>query len=337
MSCFNASEWLSEAIESVLRQTCTHFELIVVDDGSTDGTSTILERYRRIDKRLVVLRKANTGLADSLNAGMAVARGEWIARLDADDLCEGTRLAEQLRFLDNHPSVVLLGSGFTEIDARGREIARHIRPTTHSKLVRHLERLQRFFPHSSAVFRRSLAQELGGYNKFFKKTQDWDLWLRLSERGEVACVPLYLVRVRSHANQIRNAAAGRPQIVYGGAAAVSHFLRLEGYNDPSTGKSEDWDAFLSWVDAKMAEEGILEGRVAWSSARNAYFQARNRLFGITTFIRVLFRSGQAVRLISERLFAFSFPSRLAREWMLRTGTQSQATAEAPARTVDNPF
>src|SRR2546430_2514522 len=99
MSCYNATRWLHEAIHSVLVQTHDKFELILVDDGSTDETWNIIQSYRDRDQRIVAISKKNTGLADSLNVGIARAKGAWIARLDADDLCEPTRLEEQLDFV----------------------------------------------------------------------------------------------------------------------------------------------------------------------------------------------------------------------------------------------
>src|SRR5687767_6042714 len=92
MSCYNASAWLSEALDSVLNQTFQDFELIIVDDGSTDDTRKIIEEYAARETRIVSIVKANSGLADSLNVGVARARGRWVARLDADDVCEPERL-----------------------------------------------------------------------------------------------------------------------------------------------------------------------------------------------------------------------------------------------------
>ena len=104
MSCYNASCWLHEAIASVLKQTFENFEFILVDDGSTDDTWDIIQAYRDRDQRIVAIKKSNTGLTDSLNVGIAHARGAWIARLDADDRCEAGRLAEQVRFIHRFDS-----------------------------------------------------------------------------------------------------------------------------------------------------------------------------------------------------------------------------------------
>ncbi len=131
MSCRNASRWLQEAIESVLTQTFPDFEFVLIDDGSSDRTWEIVQQYAKCDSRIVPIAKRPTGLSDSLNVGINRARGRWIARLDADDLSEPTRLQEQVRFVRSHPTTVLLGSAFIEIDESGRSIRRHSYPASH--------------------------------------------------------------------------------------------------------------------------------------------------------------------------------------------------------------
>src|ERR1700722_10627943 len=182
--CYNARAWLSQAIESVLAQTFHNFEFVLVNDGSTDETWEIIQRFRERDKRIVALSKKNTGMADSLNAGIARAKGAWIARLDADDLCEPTRLEEQLRFVRDHPAVVLLGTGFIEIDTKGRALKKHRYPTKHRQLVWQLEHLGGFFPHSSAFYRTDAVRRIGGYNRRISRAEDQWLWLELSRQGE---------------------------------------------------------------------------------------------------------------------------------------------------------
>ncbi|MHB8130909.1 MAG: glycosyltransferase family 2 protein, partial [Mobilitalea sp.] len=111
MSCYNASRWLSEAVDSILRQTFENFEFILIDDGSTDNTWEIIQKYRAQDKRIIALLKKNTGLADSLNIGLNEAKGEWVARLDADDISLPERLFEQFKFVQKNNKVGLLGAG----------------------------------------------------------------------------------------------------------------------------------------------------------------------------------------------------------------------------------
>lgn len=318
MSCYNARRWLHEASDSVLAQTFKNFEFILIDDGSTDETWTIIESYRDRDQRIVAISKNNTGLTDSLNMGISQARGAWIARQDADDVWEPTKLEEQVNFLRNHPEVVLLGTGFVEIDEHGRSVKKHRLPPAHRTLVRRLTRWQPYFPHSSALFKRDIAQLAGGYNQLFRKTQDGDLWMRLAEHGNIACLKNCLVRVRKHSAQISNAVTGTSQIVYGIAASTSHFLRIHGCNDPSSTDRENWGEFLRWVNRRMEEEGAFARLKAWNDARAAYFSAMDRSTGLFRFGVRLLQSGHAGTLMREKFFGSSLPRRLARDWMKRS-------------------
>jgi glycosyltransferase involved in cell wall biosynthesis len=319
MSCYNASRWLRMAIDSVLRQTFEKFEFILVDDGSTDDTWNIIQTYCEIDQRIVAIKKENTGLADSLNVGIAHAKGEWIARLDADDLCEPDRLAEQFNFVRKYQEVVLLGTGFLEFNEQGGVIKKQRYPSYHCALVRHLRGLQRFFPHSSAFFHREAALDAGGYNPLFRKAQDCDLWMRFAERGRIACLRDCLVRVRKHSDQITNSSGGPPQTVYSTAAVTCHFLRISGYPDPSSDRDEAaWKVFMEWVEKLMAEKGELDRLGTWGGARGAYFAKENRLRGAIHLGSLLLKSGSAGTLLREKLFGSSLPRSLALEWMKRS-------------------
>lgn len=318
MSCHNASRWLCDAIESVLAQTFENFEFILVNDGSTDETWNIIQNYRDHDRRIIAVSKESTGLTDSLNVGIRQARGVWIARLDADDLCEPTRLEEQLRYVRENRQIVLLGTGFVEIDEHGRSIKNHLPVAAHRGLVRHLERAQAYFPHSSAFFKRDAAKAAGCYNHLFQKSQDRDLWLRFSERGRIACLQNCLVRIRKHSQQISTSTAGMSQRVYGTAAAACHFLRIRCCPDPSGSNDEiAWVEFLAWVERRIAEDGFIARRKAWAEARAEYFSNKNGLTDLLRFAIRIFESGYVIALVREKLFGFSLPEHLAGEWIKR--------------------
>ncbi len=339
MPCYNASRWLHEASESVLAQTFEDFEFIIVDDGSTDETWNIIQRYRERDQRIVAISKPHSGLADSLNVGIAQARGAWIARLDADDLCEPNRFEEQLRFVLGHPEVVLLGTDFVEIDEFGLGLRRIHCPSRHRELVSNLERLRRFFPHSSAFFKRDVARSAGCYNPWNRLSEDSDLWLRLAERGRIACLQTCLVRARKHAEQISNSrsADGLSQLAYGTLASVCHFLRIHGFPDPSTGTNEtNWLQLVTWVNRRMTEEGIFERRQAWVDARAEYFASESRLAGTVRGVVRLLRSGHGTVLLWEKLFGMSVPKRLAQQWMERSWTASSGSAPSGASARHTP-
>lgn len=316
MSCYNGSRWLRESIESVLAQTLDDFEFILVDDGSTDESWNIIQTYSDKDERIVSISKKHTGLADSLNVGIKKASGAWIARLDVDDICEPTRLEEQKQFVKTHPNVILLGTGYVEIDERGHRIKKNLYPRNHNKLVQHLRQLQRFFPHSSAFFKREIAEFSGLYNPIFKKSQDWELWLRLAELGEIACLNNCLVRIRTHSEQISNSISDISQPVYSTAATICYYLRTHSFPDPSS-KNDDstWQTFLLWVKKRMIEEELFERRKVWLDARTQYFAAQNRFVSSIYFARSFLRSRHAFILLWEKIIGSSIPKRLAIEWM----------------------
>lgn len=314
MSCYNGSRWLREAIDSVLSQTFVDFELILVDDGSTDETWKIIQSYRDRDNRIVAISKKNTGVADSLNVGISQARGAWVARLDQDDICEPTRLEEQFSFVCAHPAVILLGAGFYEIDEYGRDLMKHRCPSGHSQLLRRLERMQSFFPHSSAFYRVDEVRKAGGYNPRLPLAEDWRLWPDLALRGEIACLPRCLVRIRKHSGQVSR--ESRRQLRDGMAATVCYFLRKAGCQDPSVDASADeWIIFLNWVDDRIRESGYYDRRIAWGNARDSFFARGSWPVRILRFAISLMWSGHAVALVCEKVIGTSLPMRISREWV----------------------
>lgn len=318
ISCYNANQWLHEAIDSVLGQTFKSFELILIDDGSTDNTSDIIKEYCKRDARIIPLFKSNTGLADSLNVGIAIARGTWIARLDADDLCEPSRLEEQLNYVHNHPDVVLLGTDYIEIDECGLIVNKHRFPSDHFRLKRHLERMQRFFPHSSAFYRKDAARQCGGYHGCIRRAEDWDLWLRLASKGRIGCLPGLLVRIRKHQSQISLEENGLCQLNDAIAATTCHFLRTTHYTDPANGTySSEWNNFRNWIEKRTEELHIFDRHSAWMNARATFFSSDKRFYRYFCFAARILQSGHAIELLKEKLFGSSFPNQLALEWKKR--------------------
>ena len=120
MAVYNGELWLKESIRSVLKQTFSNFEFIIINDGSEDSSVEIIESFIKKDTRILLFNKSNTGLADSLNYGMMQAKGKWVARIDADDICESNRLQEQLDFVKLNKDYVLVGSGLNIIDEKGK-------------------------------------------------------------------------------------------------------------------------------------------------------------------------------------------------------------------------
>ncbi len=223
---FNGHKSISRAIKSILKQDFKEFEFLIINDGSTDNTKDIIYKFLEIDSRIKYFFKEHTGLTNSLQYGLQKASGEWIARIDADDYSEFNRLSKQIKFVENNRNVVLLGSNFSLVKGK-RIIHKSNLLSNHSFLVNNLKRSRGFFPHSSAFFSRKKAIQVGGYRKSFYKAQDHDLWLRLSETGEIACCKEDLVLVYDHQDRITNRLSGYPQYIYALAAIVSYFARKE--------------------------------------------------------------------------------------------------------------
>jgi glycosyltransferase involved in cell wall biosynthesis len=169
--------WIDEAIASVLAQTDGDLELIVVDDGSTDATPARLAALT--DPRVRVLRQAPAGLTAALNRAVAAARGDLVARLDADDVALPERLARQRAFLTAHPEVGVLGTAAKEVDAAGAPV-REVRPPIDDAAIRRALIRANPFVHSSVMVRRALLGQVGGYDERIAVAQDYDLWMRLA-------------------------------------------------------------------------------------------------------------------------------------------------------------
>jgi glycosyltransferase involved in cell wall biosynthesis len=190
MSVHNGAPWVREAVESVLAQTLHDLELIVIDDGSTDGTPDVLASIR--DPRLRVERRMRQGLTLALNRALELARSPLLARLDADDVALPERLARQIEFLEAHPDVGLLGTGAREIDPSGREVT-VVRPPADDDAIRRALIRANPFVHSSVIVRRSALDKAGRYDPRFPVAQDYDLWMRLARVTRLANLPEPLV------------------------------------------------------------------------------------------------------------------------------------------------
>jgi glycosyltransferase involved in cell wall biosynthesis len=197
---YNGARYLREALTDVFRQTFTDFELIVIDDGSTDATPQILDEFR--DSRLVRrTHPHNLGITPSLNEGLALAQSPLVARQDADDRSEPQRLRVQVDFMQSHPDVVLLGSTFVEIDPDG--VSRHVVPReTDSNRLRWKLLFINQFCHGSTIYRRDVVTRVGGYSETHRHAEDYGLWERMARVGAVVNLPQPLVRYRVHPGSI---------------------------------------------------------------------------------------------------------------------------------------
>ncbi len=200
MPVYNREGLIAEAVRSALDSSFTDFELLIVDDGSTDASLAMAVQAAAGDARLRILRVEHGGVAAARNAGLGEARGEFIANLDSDDAMFPGRLAAQVAYLDAHSECAAVGTRTLIMNSAGSPIAITQRYFTHEDIDRSLMAGNGgAIGNDSAMFRRSSAQAIGGYEAELRATgEDHDFWLRLAERGQLANLPVVLNRYRVH-------------------------------------------------------------------------------------------------------------------------------------------
>jgi glycosyltransferase involved in cell wall biosynthesis len=193
---YNGAPTLRGAIESVLAQDDPDFELLVLDDASSDGSATLADAYRRRDSRVVVVaHERNAGLASTLNEGLERARNEFVLRMDQDDISLPSRLRVQLAYLDAHPGIAVVGSWVFHMGARPEDDRLVELPSTPHEVAVRLQRENCIY-HPSVALRRSVVLGAGGYRSEFKNAEDYELWLRLAHEHDLANVREPLLRYR---------------------------------------------------------------------------------------------------------------------------------------------
>lgn len=199
MSIYNGERYLNEAVDSILTQTFTDFEFLIIDDASTDRTPEILRGYD--DPRIrIVTNEENLGLTKSLNKGLTLARGEYIARMDADDISLPERFEQQIYFLEKNSDIGVLGAAVQYIDECGKPL-QILKWPQKDTLIKWELCFMNPIAHPSAIIRRRLLTESGGYNEKITFAQDYDLWVRLSPETHFANhrdVLLYLRKTRDN-------------------------------------------------------------------------------------------------------------------------------------------
>ncbi len=196
MSVYNGADYLEESISSILNQTYPCFEFLIINDCSTDHSKDIILSFRDSRIRLID-NEFNLGLARSLIKGIKFARGEFIARHDADDISLPMRLEKQVNYLKRHPHVALIGSRFIVIDEAGNFLFNAYPPSSSAALKRELS-FRDPIAHGSTTFRKICLEKVGTYRAEFKEAEDYDLWLRISEHFDLAIVPEFLYKWRFH-------------------------------------------------------------------------------------------------------------------------------------------
>jgi glycosyltransferase involved in cell wall biosynthesis len=207
---YNAEAYLPQALESVAAQTFGEFTVIAIDDGSTDGSKAILERFAERDPRFRVISRPNKGLVVTLGEGLGLCETEFVARMDADDVSRPQRFEKQVRFLNEHPDHVAVGCRLLLTDPDGAPIREMSSRQAHEEIESALlEGEAGAMPHAASMFRREAVVAVGGYREAYFPAEDLDLFLRLAEHGKLANLPEVLYEYRMHAASIGSTQAER--------------------------------------------------------------------------------------------------------------------------------
>jgi glycosyltransferase involved in cell wall biosynthesis len=230
MPIYNAARFLDGAIRSIRAQTLTDFEFILVDDGSTDEIGPILSAQTAADPRLSVLRLPHGGIATALNHGVVRAQANLVAVMHGDDEAMPERLERQAAVMREQPTIVAVGTAAEMIDQDGRALGR-IQPTGDPALIREKLMEANWLAHPTVMMRRDVVLAAGGYRPIFTACEDYDLWLRLSERHDLSNILEPLLRYRVHDDRVsrRHWVLQRLQVL---AAQQAARLRRAGHPDP---------------------------------------------------------------------------------------------------------
>jgi Glycosyl transferase family 2 len=318
---WNGERYLAASIESVLAQTHSDFELIIVDDGSTDGSAIIADRYARMDPRLRLVRQPNQGVAGARNTGLEVARGEWVACLDHDDLMLPRRLERQIAFIAEHPDVKAFGSVCQYINEEGRPRGGHtigapVRSRADLDALLKKGRLIGLI-HPSVMMHRDTIRSLGGYDPAMEPAEDLDLWMRVAEAGHLVLQDdEVLTKYRVHAGSIIGANATKgwqaSMLVEARAAArragrpepmMADFLE-EWHAKPIRQRLEQTRQRLGWIYYRLAGVALTNRRWHIGLARLAAAFCLRPLYVASRLIQQLtgakrMRKERAPRLIGQ--------------------------------------
>ena len=198
---YNRVQTISESINSVLSQDFKNFELLIMNDSSTDKTTEIIRRYKEKDRRIVAINNPeNLGLQKTLNKGILEAKGEYIARIDDDDVwAYNSKLREQVDFLDSHKNHVIVGTFGYLMNSQGVVIKKNVLPMSDVEIREGILIACPFF-HSSVMYRKSVLNEIGKYSVDYKYAEDLDLWCRMGEIGKFYNIPKYAINMRLPGN-----------------------------------------------------------------------------------------------------------------------------------------
>ncbi len=199
---FNTRDYLIDAIASIVEQSFRDWQLICVNDGSSDGSTEILDWFATQDPRIKVFHQANAGSVAAVKRGCALATAPLMCRMDCDDIAIGDRLEKQVEFLRQHPECCVVGGAILEMDSDSDPLGVSRLPTRHDELVDNLLHRRTGLFHPATMFRAQAYHAVGGYRDQYEWVEDHDLWLRMAQHGQLANLQDVVLCYRLHAKSI---------------------------------------------------------------------------------------------------------------------------------------
>lgn len=247
---FNRAEFIEEAIQSVLDQTEGEFELLVVDDGSTDATKELLAPYLK-DSRVKYFYQENQGQSVARNRGLAESRGEFFCFIDSDNVWLPDKLERQLEFMDSHPNIDIVYGDIISIDENSRETGRQNMARFSGDITAILLR-DNFVSINTSMVRRRCYLDMGGFNEKDRLAEDYDLWLRYSTRYRFHYLPGYFVRYRVMKDQISSDKKAR---FWANELTLRQFLDAHPHSVGWVDKQKGWSVFHARKSRYLSQRG----------------------------------------------------------------------------------
>jgi len=260
MCVYNGEQFLSEAVDSILAQSFSDFEFIIINDGSTDNTRKILDEYQGADLRIKVYHQENRGLTVSLNTGIGLSKGKYIARMDADDIALIDRLLQQVRFMETHPDVAVVGGNVDIINVTGAKMGVYCFPSNDHDIKTKLLSGDCPICHPTVLMRTEALRSIGGYRRSVVDAEDYDLWLRMADRFQLANLPdTTVLKYRRHPGQV-SVYKCRQQALSNLAARTAAVLRKNNHQDPLDSIETVTPSILTKLGLNEAEQ---KAAVSW--------------------------------------------------------------------------
>lgn len=250
---YNCEAFIKSSVESILNQSFKDFELIVINDGSTDFSGEILRDILKKDSRIKLIERENKGLIYTLNEGIAISRGRYIARMDADDIAMPDRLELQYLRLNTDRDIAVLGSAVLAINANGGSLGFCCHFITPEEINRFCEEDCPLI-HPTVMMRKEVVVNVGGYRSAYQYCEDYDLWLRIIDEGyKIANLAKPLLCYRIHTSNISTIHQEK-QRFNAVVARLSHRMRITGLTDPTVGRDKIDSTILELFPAKIKQD-----------------------------------------------------------------------------------